>query len=330
MHTPLDRQSLGLSRALGIGLALGAVFALALATLAGSASAAAQPRAPIEVAVSVPPQAYFVERIGGEHVRVQVMIPDGAVPETYSPTPRQRAALDRARAYVLVGHPDFAFERVHIVPHLARRPGITVIDMLQPHERSEAASTSARRAERAGDPHVWLSPAVVAASAVEIERSLTALAPEHGEEFRANLALFLSEIEALDASVRSSLGALPREPGSRSFLVVHPAWGWFAEDYDLVQIAIEAHGKEPAPAELIPLIEEARASQLRVVFVQRGYSQRRAELIAGEIGAEVVELDPLARDWLDNMTRVAATLRKALGASALGGNAAGERGGDNG
>ena len=325
MHTPLDRQPPGpSSRALGIGLALGAVFALALAVLSGSASATVQPRAPIEVAVSVPPQAYFVERIGGEHVRVQVMIPDGAVPETYSPTPRQRAALDRARAYLLVGHPDFVFERVHIVPHLARRPGMTVIDMLQ---RDAAATTSARRAE---DPHVWLSPAAVAATAVEIERSLTALAPERSEEFRANLALFLSEIEALDASVRSSLDTLPREPGSRSFLVVHPAWGWFAEDYDLVQIAIEADGKEPAPAELIHLIEEARASQLRVVFVQRGHSQRRAKLIAGEIGAEVVELDPLARDWLDNMARVAATLRKALGASELGGSATGERGGDNG
>jgi len=327
MHTPLDRQPPGLSRTLGIGLALGAVFALDLAVLAGSASATVQPRAPIEVAVSVPPQAYFVERIGREHVRVQVMIPDGAVPETYSPTPRQRAALDRARAYLLVGHPDFVFERVHIVPHLARRPGMTVIDMLQPHERNEAAT---RRAEHAGDPHVWLSPAAVAATAVEIERSLTALAPERGEEFRANLALFLSEIEALDASVRNSLDTLPREPGSRSFLVVHPAWGWFAEDYDLVQIAIEADGKEPAPAELIPLIEEARASQLRVVFVQRGHSRRRAELIAGEIGAEIVELDPLARDWLDNMARVAATLRKALGASELGGSATGERGGDNG
>jgi zinc transport system substrate-binding protein len=305
------------SAALGIALALSAC-ALALASGPRAARAAGQPRAPIEVAVSVPPQAYFVERIGGDHVRVQVMIPDGAIPETYSPTPRQRAALERARAYVLVGHPDFVFERVHIDAHLAARPAVTVIDMMHPLERAEAATELARSAERAGDPHVWLSPAAVAAAAVEIERSLEALAPERGQEFRANLALFLSEIEALDARIRGSLATLPRTPGSRRFLVVHPAWGWFAADYDLVQIAIEAHGKEPSPGQLIPLIEEARSSQLRVVFVQRGYSQRRARLIAGEIGAEVVELDPLARDWLDNMGRVAAALRDAMGAVAPG------------
>ncbi|MBW2272957.1 MAG: zinc ABC transporter substrate-binding protein [Deltaproteobacteria bacterium] len=257
--------------------------------------------------MSVPPQAYFVERIGGDHVRVQVMIPAGASPETYSPTPRQRAGLDRARAYVLVGHPGFVFERVHIRPLLEGRPSLRVIDMMEPLDGAEPAPR-----ERATDPHVWLSPAAVAAAAVEIGRSLVALAPEHGDEFRANLGVFLEEIEELDSGIRESLSAVPPDPAARSFLVVHPAWGWFAREYALVQIAIEAQGKEPGPAELIPLIERARSSRLRVVFVQRGFSQRRARLIAGEIGADVVELDPLARDWLDNMVRVAAALQGAL------------------
>jgi zinc transport system substrate-binding protein len=262
--------------------------------------------------VSVPPQAYFVERIGGEQVRVQVMIPAGASPETYSPTPRQRSALEHARAYVRVGHPHFVFERIHIAPYLEAHPGLAVVDMMPPLSGREATAGRLAEAKRAGDPHVWLSPAVVAAAAVEIERTLEALAPERGGEFRANLAAFLADLEALDAAIRESLAAVPTDPGRRSFLVVHPAWGWLAGEYGLEQIAIEADGKEPGPRELIPLLERARASRLQVIFVQPGFSQRRAALIAGEIGAEVVELDPLARDWLGNMYRVAAALGDAL------------------
>ncbi len=310
MHLQLDPHAWGLSALPAI--ARGALcLALILGSGAGLARAQERRAEPIEVAVSVPPQAWLVERIGGDQVRVQVMIPAGVPPETWSPTPRQRAALERARVYVLVGHPDFIFERVHVRPHLEQHPEVAAVDMTAPHATGEMPADPAW-AERAGDPHVWLSPAVVSETAVAIQRSLSALAPEHSAEFRANLASLHEDIEALDRHVVGSLSALPKAPASRSFLVVHPAWGWFARQYDLVQIAIEEEGKQPGPGELIPLIERARASRLRVVFVQPGFSRRRATLVAGEIGAELVELDPLARDWLDNMYRTAGALQVAL------------------
>jgi len=119
---------------------------------------------------------------------------------------------------------------------------------------------------------------------------LSDLDPANASGYRQRLGRFLEDTRALDARIRSLTSTLGED---RSFLVQHPAWGWFAADYGLVQIALEAHAKEPAPGELISLIEEARAARLRVVFVQRGYSRRRASLIAGEIGAEVVELGPI-------------------------------------
>jgi zinc transport system substrate-binding protein len=266
----------------------------------------------IPVAVSVPPQAYFVERIGGDRVRVEVMIPPGYSHVDYPLTPRTTIALSRAALYVKVGHPGFEFERRHVDPFLERNPAIRVVDMsrgmplLDGHE--EVPGGHDGHSHAAGDPHVWVAPATVAVAARNIAAALERADPAHAGEYRANLRAFLADIDRLDREIRARLAG--RE--SRKFMVYHPDWGYFARQYGLEQIAIESGGKEPSARRLIQLIELARREEVKVVFVQGGFPRKSAQVIAEAVGGDVLTADPQRRDWLDNLRQVAADLSEAL------------------
>ncbi|MBW8875373.1 MAG: zinc ABC transporter substrate-binding protein [Acidobacteria bacterium] len=283
------------------------------------ALAACRPAAPgpagerIRVAVSVPPQGYFVERIGGDRVQVDVMIPPGYSHVDYPLTPRQIVALSRARLYVAVGHPAFEFERIQLFPFLKTLPGLQVVDMsrgmpLLAGEGEGADEEGHGHSGGAGDPHVWVAPATVAVAARNIAAALERIDPAHAAEYRANLDRFEADVAALDREVRAELGPFR---GSR-FMVYHPTWGYFAHEYGLQQVAIEGEGKEPSAQRLIRLIDEARRDGVKVIFVQRGFPRKSAQVIADAAGGSVVIADPQERDWLGNLRRVTRELGEAL------------------
>lgn len=267
---------------------------LAVAFLTGCGSTPA-PGPPI-VAVSVPPQGYFVERIAGDLVQVEVMIPRGANPASYAPTARQVQAASEAVLYFKIGHRGFPFERNWLDAMLAVESGTRVVD------GSLGAPCNA------GDPHLWVSPACVRAMAATLETALEEVLPEHRETLRQNLESFRREIDEVDRTVRATLDG----HAGRGFLVFHPSWGCFAEEYDLRQIAIEHEGKEPSPRELSTLIEAAREERIRVVFVQPQHSSRAAETIAEAIDGRVEVLDPLAADWPESLLRAAVAIRDSF------------------
>jgi zinc transport system substrate-binding protein len=158
------------------------------------------------------------------------------------------------------------------------------------------------------DPHVWLSPPLVKVQARAIRDALVALDPIHQADYDAGLARFVQQIDGLDRELRETFAG--RE--GMGFMVFHPAWGYFAEAYDLVQIPIEIEGKDPKPAQLQQLIETARSRDIRVIFVQPQFSGQSAAAVAAAIGGVVLPADPLAPDWVDNLRRQAAQIREAL------------------
>jgi zinc transport system substrate-binding protein len=253
-----------------------------LALLAGLLAVACQPDtgpqagATPRVVVSVPPQAWFVE----QHTHAR--------PAHYEPGFRELEALADASLYVRVGHPRFPLEGAWIDALLAERPTLAVVN------------TSAGLAPEDDDPHTWLSPALAREMARRIATGLSRVLPP--DVVDDNLTAVLGEIDRVDAELRERLG--PRRGGS--FLVFHPAWGHLAREYELVQIAMESHGVSPDPATLAKRIREARAAGVSVVFAQPQFDPSSAELVAGEIGARVEMLDPLARDWPGNLRRVGA------------------------
>ena len=283
---------------------------LALAACRPAARAAETDRIP--VAVSVPPQAYFVERIGGRRVAVEVMIPPGYSHVDYSLTPRQIVALSRARLYVAVGHPAFEIERARIAPLLMELPGVEAVDMSRGMRLMEGEAEGNEghggHGHPGGDPHVWVAPESVAVAARNIAAALARIDPAHAEEYRANLRRFEDDIAALDREIRARLG--PGRGGA--FMVYHPTWGYFAREYGLRQVAIEAEGKEPSAVRLIQLIDEARRERVKVIFVQSGFPRKSAQVIADAIGGRVLVADPQERDWLGNLRRVTVELSGAL------------------
>jgi zinc transport system substrate-binding protein len=241
------------------------------------------------VVVSVPPQAFFVRKLAGEQVRVEVLIPPGANPVSYEPGFSQLGAMADASLLVKVGHPQFPFERARLAALLAINPGVPVVD------------TSAGIDASPGDPHVWVSPANARTIARNLAGALARTLPDHANGVEANLRAFLGEIDALDREILELLAA---RRGAK-FLVFHPAWGYFAEEYGLVQVAIERDHKEPDARQLAELIETARREELTLVFVQPQFDSASAALVATEIGGRVEPLDPLAYDWSTNLRHVA-------------------------
>jgi zinc transport system substrate-binding protein len=261
---------------------LGVAFSLLILPGIGGAVFAA---AAIRISVSVLPQACFVERVAGEHATVHVMVPKGADAETYEPTPQQLVALTDSRIYVKVGAPGFPFEEKYLRTALDRYRKLTVVNM------SDGLKF------RKGDPHVWTSPAAVRIAAQNIAKVLIAQDPTSREEYRRNLLAFLREIDTLDQEIRQALSAQK----GYAFMVFHPAWGYFADEYGLTQLAIEEEGKPVSAAHIRQMVDLARGKGIRFVLVQKGFDTKSARAIAREIGGELLETDPLERDWFSGM-----------------------------
>ncbi len=292
------------------------------ALVAGAAVACTQKASPagdgkLNVVVSILPQRYFVERIGGDHVAVSVMVEPGASPATYEPKPEQLKALSGAAAYFSIGVP---FEAAWLGKIAEANKEMLMVDTIANIERMPMAAhhhhdeegEKEEEHEHAGgalDPHVWLSPELVKVQSQAIYEALAQLDPAHKDEYRSNLDAFIADIDALEADIRQTLSGLE----SNKFMVFHPAWGYFARDFGLEQIPIEVGGQEPSAQELAHLIEEAKEEGIQIVFAQPEFSTEDAETIAQEIGGEVLLISPLAPDWLQNMRTVAQTFANALG-----------------
>jgi len=268
----------------------------------------------LNVVVSIVPQRYFVERIGGDYVSVNVMVEPGNSPATYEPKPEQLKALSGAAAYFSIGVP---FENawldkiaeankkmvmVDTIANIERRP------MGAHHHHDEAEEEEHGDETGAPDPHVWVSPELVKVQSQAIYEALAQLDPAHKDVYKANLEAFIADIDQLETDIKATLSGLK----SNKFMVFHPAWGYFAHDFGLEQIAVEVGGQEPSAQELAHLIEEAKEEGIQVVLAQPEFSTTDAETIAREIDGEVLLISPLAPDWLANMRRVAQTFADVL------------------
>jgi len=255
----------------------------------------------LQVTVSILPQKYFVERIGGEYVDVNVMVLPGDSPATYEPKPDQLKALSQAAAYVSIGVP---FEDAWMDRIAAANPEMMIVDTTTGIERMSMGS-----GEENLDPHIWLSPRLVKVQARTIYDALTQIDCTHEPQYQANLERFTADIDKLDTDIRNMLDGIP----NRKFMVFHPSWSYFACEYGLEMIPIEVGGQEPSAAELAALATRARNEGITVVFAQPEFSIRDAEIIAQEIGGKVLLISPLGSDWLNNMGSVSKTFANAPG-----------------
>ena len=263
--------------------------------------------APTRVFVSGPPQKYFVDRIGGNRVKVSVLVPAGADPHSFEPKPATMVELARAGAWFTVGIP---FEEALLPRISSANPDLAVVRTEEGILRTALAvgGQAGEDASHEGvDPHIWLSPRLVKVQAENILRGLIEADPSGEKTYRANARRFNAELGALDRELKSLFAGKQ----GKSFLVFHPSWGYLAADYGLRQIAIEAEGKEPKGPDLVRIIELAKEKRIRVIFVEPQFSSRSAKSIAGSIGAKLATADPLAANWADNLRKTARAFSQA-------------------
>lgn len=261
------------------------------------------------VFASIPPVAYFAERIGGDHVVVEVLLPPGRSPATYEPSARQIARLAEASAYFRIGLP-FEDRLVEKIGRVHKR--LKIIDLragieMLPMSRAAGADDSGRRTGQP-DPHIWLDPGRAKIMARTICEQLCRLDPSHAGDYRGGLQALVADLDSLKRRLAAKLARFK----GRAIYVFHPAYGYFADAFGLEQVAVEQGGKQPGARRLAQLIEKARQENTKAIFVQPQFSRRQAEAIARSIGCDVVALDPLARNYLRNLEDIAEKIARAL------------------
>ncbi len=271
--------------------------------IAGAADSAG-----LDVFVSILPQAYFVERVGGDRVEVDVLVGPGLAPETFEPTPRQITRLWSADVFFRIGIP---FEEGVVEKIADAHKKLTIVDTrqgvpLRYFEHSHHHGHAHRHTN--ADPHIWLSPQNVKIQAATICETLCRLAPHNREEFEKNLAEFHDDLEKTHQHIQEMLAPYKGKP----FYVFHPAFGYLGDAYGLEQVAVETEGHEPSPRQLVRLVERAQSDSITTIFVQPQRKEHHAAALAREIGGDVVRLDPLAGDYLSNLHDMAKAIRDSF------------------
>ena len=268
---------------------------------------------PLHVTVSVLPQVYFVRQIAGDLAQVSVMVLPGAGPATYEPKPDQMVALSSSQIYFAIGVP---FETAWLPKIQAANPAMRIVPTQEgickipmAHHLHEHDTQKADHGQEILDPHIWLDPNLVKIQARHIKDALCVADPAHAPVFTHNFDHFTIALDHLNQQITSLLGP---EAKGKHFVVFHPAWGYFARAYGLIQLPVEMEGKSPSPRELAGLIDMARAKKIHTIFVQPQFSQQSASVIARGIEGSVVRLDPLAPDWGDNLLAAARIIKGAL------------------
>lgn len=279
------------------------------------------------VSVSILPQQYFVERLAGDLLEVNVMVPPGASPATYEPTVQQLRNLQRSPLYLRIGYVEFELGWMRKIE--AANPAMRIVDLsegivlMSGEEAGMHPETDAPADEEAlqtdghdhhdhshtgVDPHIWMSAPNASIMARHTCKALSEAFPQFEQLLAGNLELLLQDIDSLHRQI----SVLFEPHHSAAFMIYHPALTYFARDYHLEQHPLEMGGKTPSPRHMKQMIDTGREKKISAIFIQQQFDQRNASVLAEEIGARVIQIDPLSPDWMEEMNHIARQLKASF------------------
>jgi zinc transport system substrate-binding protein len=257
------------------------------------------------VFVSIAPQAYLLEEICGEAVDVSILIQENQNPHTFELTPKQMVEISHADAYF---HLDLPFEKAVVTKIQDSfddlrviNAAVTLRDHLIEMEHHDHCEEGHDHGDENYDPHIWLSPLFIKEIAATMLHEICAIDKENNPVFLENFIRLSNRIDAVHSENQQKLAPYK----NRGFYVFHPAFGYFAEAYQLRQIAVELGGKSPSPKQIDSFIEQAKEDQARILFVQPQFDTHSADIIAKAIQGRVVPIDPMAKNVLQNLATMA-------------------------
>ncbi len=276
-----------------------AALVLVCATLSAGCDAKDKPaRTPgtaasrLSVVVSILPQAWLVREIAGEHAEVTTVVEPGQSPETYRPSDAHVSRIMRADLYVRIGVP---FEEGPSFRAVRNAANLTLVDAGEGISRID------------GNPHIWLSPKLLERQADTIAEALISIDPDHQNIYASNLKRLLTRIRETDSTLQRLLAPVR----GKRFFVYHPAWTYFADDYELVEVAIEDHGKSPHEHRITDVQKKVIEDKAKVIFVQPQIAEGAAKAIADAGDVRMEQIDPLAENVLENLIHVARKIVEA-------------------
>ncbi len=258
----------------------------------------------VDVFVSIPSQKWLCEQVGKGLVTVRILIEKGQEPHSFEPRPRQ--ILELSKSSILFGA-GLVFEK-----GLMQRMGhsflnFRIVDTTEKIHRIPMQGEKSEKGEM--DPHVWLSPVNLKIMAASMAENLAVEDPKNAEVYQKNMAELGRQLDDLDREITERLAPFR----DASFLVFHPAFGYFADRYHLHQVAVEVGGRSPTPKKLAALIGKARKEKIRVVFVQPQFDPKSANVVANAIHGQVVPMDPLAENAAESLDVMAEKIAEGLG-----------------
>ena len=248
------------------------------------------------ITVTIEPLRYFTEQIAGNKFDVATMVPNGSSPETYEPTAKQMVKLSKSDIYIKVGY--IGFERTWMKKLESNAPHTIIIN-------SSEGITLQKNGNGVPDPHVWMSATNARIIARNIYKALAEIDSKDSLYFKSNLTKLLEKIEITDIKVREDIS----RNKTLTFLIYHPALTYFARDYGLTQIPIEEEGREPSAAQLQQTISVAKKKRVKIVFVQKEFTNRNTAIVEEGVNAQKVEINPLSYNWDKEMEDIAKKLK---------------------
>ena len=268
----------------------------------------------IGVIVTIVPQAEFVEKVGADKVSVVILVPPGASPHTYEPTPSQMQKIAKAKIYAKVGS-GIEFELVWMDKIIAINPDMLIINCSEDIELIDMSShyheheLEIHENQHFGkDPHIWTSPRNAKIMVENICNGLIEIDPNNKKHYTQNKDAYINDLVEINRKLSNSFSGLK----VRKFMVYHPTWGYLAKDYGLEQIPIEEEGKEPNPGGITYLIEEAKENNIKVIFATPEFQTDIVKTIADEIGGTVVLVSPLEKDYINMLTKISNEIARSL------------------
>ena len=245
--------------------------------------------------VTITPMQSIIEEITAGDFDIEVIVPKGASPETFEPTPKQVTSFSDAELIFSTGLIDFEQSLVERIGDDAE-----VVNLSNGIELIAGSCSHGNHLHKHGvDPHIWTSPRALRTMVTNAHKAIMAHYPDSVKYTEATGRL-LERIDALDTYCATRIKA----EGVEAMMIYHPAYTYYARDYGIEQIAIEHDGKEPSLRQTTALIEKAKEHGVKAILRQPQYSEDKVRAIANDAGAEIITTDPLAEDILGEIERV--------------------------
>lgn len=254
------------------------------------------------VAVSLPPQASLLREITGDSIEIITLMQADANPEAFEVTVKDMRAVSDASVYMKAGNLPFEATLTERIGQ--SNPSLRFTDVSEGIELIYGTHAHGNHIHEAADPHTWTSARNLKVIATNMLATVNDIDPDHKEYYTANYNRLIARLDSADIAIASRLSDI----GAKSFLIWHPSLSYFARDYGLEQIAVGQDNKEMTPGQLRDTHRHAADEGTKVMFIQQNFDARQAQSLARELGIQVVQINPLDKDYLEQLNIIADAL----------------------